>query len=948
MRWYMESAEYYRYNALGRNYSYWSAEYNPQLLRLLPVSRTELNYSNNNMILAEIHLSWNDFSGAWAPEFRYTYSYDEEGKMVAGTSYNWSMDVNGWEYFRSDSIFYTGTGRMSRMLSYSYQPAMQTWMPDMRQDYSYDVNDFLIRLNHYMWIDTSRVWENLRQVIYDNDETGRDTSRIESFWDGAVWRQQYQYVNQFDDAGNHVLEAEYYYDGEVWRGTSKTEYTYDPNNRRTLALNYQWDWYTWDWLMFDRYTLGRDGFGNLTEQTYAIWDTASQIFLYDWQDFYEYDYNVDMKNVAMPYWWGPGFVDETGIGFQDFNNKLVMITEHQWDGKNQNVDEVGRDSLHYSGLLNNPVNDASCNADFTSRLDTRDPLIAYFYDQSDTTVVSWYWMFGDGKTSTRRNPVHKYEKPGTYKVALTTVDQTGFCSNTHIEQIKVGNPPCNAAFTYTVDTLKRVVTLMSGSEGSGLSYFWNFGDGSVAKSINAVHEYDYPGSYPITLTVTNNLGDCMDKYTETIRVGAFTCNADFVVFVDSSTNRVFFRPKQVLRTNKYLWVLGDGTLANTPNYVHTFKSPGHYTAALIVSNPLANCVEKRRETILVGRQSAAGKAGFIYVAGDDNIVRFTNRSLGNELSYHWDFNDGEISKDKDPEHKYVLPGYYTVCLTVTTKDGLRNTHCEKIFAGQDTKNQCLARFDYFLYNEGLSIACKDRSFGYPDQFRWIYSDGWTATTRDVTWHTAEPAYVRIQQVIRNTTTGCRDNAFALVNMGAESRLKASFGYILDESGRKADTYPTDFVGVSLGDAGKLKWDFGDGKYDSTTLNPTHVYTAPGEYHVCLTITNTETGDVDEYCEWITVGPTFNEEIDELAVRIDAYPNPFSDITKIAVTLVENSAIELKLYDMMGRKVRTIARQKVLSGTHIFSLDGRNLENGNYYLILDTKLGRARKLISVIK
>ena len=74
-----------------------------------------------------------------------------------------------------------------------------------------------------------------------------------------------------------------------------------------------------------------------------------------------------------------------------------------------------------------------------------------------------------------------YANPGTYKVVLTTVDESGFCSNTTVQQIKVGSPACNARFSYSVDTINRIVTLTNESEGSNLRYFWEFGDGSVDK-----------------------------------------------------------------------------------------------------------------------------------------------------------------------------------------------------------------------------------------------------------------------------------------------------------------------------------------------------------------------------------------------------------------------------------------------------------------------------------
>ena len=62
-----------------------------------------------------------------------------------------------------------------------------------------------------------------------------------------------------------------------------------------------------------------------------------------------------------------------------------------------------------------------------------------FTDQSmgnDGTVVSWYWNFGDGATSTLKNPTHSYYSAGTYSIELTVTDDLG-TSDTETKSITV-------------------------------------------------------------------------------------------------------------------------------------------------------------------------------------------------------------------------------------------------------------------------------------------------------------------------------------------------------------------------------------------------------------------------------------------------------------------------------------------------------------------------------
>jgi hypothetical protein len=47
------------------------------------------------------------------------------------------------------------------------------------------------------------------------------------------------------------------------------------------------------------------------------------------------------------------------------------------------------------------------------------------YDRRDGIVVGWHWDFGDGNTSTEREPVHVYAEPGRYMITLTVTDNDG-------------------------------------------------------------------------------------------------------------------------------------------------------------------------------------------------------------------------------------------------------------------------------------------------------------------------------------------------------------------------------------------------------------------------------------------------------------------------------------------------------------------------------------------
>jgi hypothetical protein len=64
----------------------------------------------------------------------------------------------------------------------------------------------------------------------------------------------------------------------------------------------------------------------------------------------------------------------------------------------------------------------ACNFEvkFDFRRDTLNPLKVYFTNNTivPSNAAQYLWTFGDGSSSTERNPVHTYAAPGAYKVCL--------------------------------------------------------------------------------------------------------------------------------------------------------------------------------------------------------------------------------------------------------------------------------------------------------------------------------------------------------------------------------------------------------------------------------------------------------------------------------------------------------------------------------------------------
>ncbi|MDW7761281.1 MAG: PKD domain-containing protein [Acidobacteriota bacterium] len=147
------------------------------------------------------------------------------------------------------------------------------------------------------------------------------------------------------------------------------------------------------------------------------------------------------------------------------------------------------------------------------------PLVVHFDassskpSESEGSIISYDWVFGDGKTGSGRTVSHTYRNHGAYKATLTITDDKGRKASNSSHAIEVLAPPV-AAFTATpkkgVAPLSVTFNASESSDPDGWieTYKWDLGDGNhilhQAKTLK--HTYTRGGEIAVRLTVIDNDG----------------------------------------------------------------------------------------------------------------------------------------------------------------------------------------------------------------------------------------------------------------------------------------------------------------------------------------------------------------------------------------------------------------------------------------------------------
>ena len=215
---------------------------------------------------------------------------------------------------------------------------------------------------------------------------------------------------------------------------------------------------------------------------------------------------------------------------------------------------------------------------------------------ADGTIASRRYDFGDGASSTERNPSHTYAEAGQYSVTLRVTDDDGADdTQTHTASPTAPPPapndPPQAEFEVTCQELRcTFVDRSTDRDGTVTGWSWDFGDGSRSSERNPSHTYAAAGRYSVLLVVTDNDG-AADTKTHDANPTAPPIptndppQADFDAHCDHETCTFTDKSKDDDGTVvSWQWSFGDGATSTEQNPVHTYEERGRYDVLLTVTD----------------------------------------------------------------------------------------------------------------------------------------------------------------------------------------------------------------------------------------------------------------------------------------------------------------------------------------------------------------------------
>lgn len=278
-----------------------------------------------------------DTGNNWLANFKTEYNYNAEGLVEEEIHYEWTDSTQTWNYVSKTEFSYNANGGLISETTYFYD---NSWIPDYKREYTFDVNTYLIEEIHSNWSSIQNNWEYAEKTEYDNDNDGKPLEVIKHFWNSGSWGKYYKIESVYDNNENLITYTEYVAGGmSNWLNHQQTIYTYNSDNKLLTASSSYWDTGIETWMLTFLEERSYDGFG--IPASYVCTNINGGFITYIEKTELSYDTEYSYDQLLLP-----NRHLEEAIDLFDF--KLLNYNTFEWNSADSTWDETGKGDLYYS------------------------------------------------------------------------------------------------------------------------------------------------------------------------------------------------------------------------------------------------------------------------------------------------------------------------------------------------------------------------------------------------------------------------------------------------------------------------------------------------------------------------------------------------------------------------------------------------------------------------
>ncbi|HII91403.1 MAG TPA: PKD domain-containing protein [Methanosarcina sp.] len=516
------------------------------------------------------------------------------------------------------------------------------------------------------------------------------------------------------------------------------------------------------------------------------------------------------------------------------------------------------------------------------------PLSVKFTDLSESATLR-NWNFGDGKSSTEKNPVHTYSKAGTYTVNLTVRNDEG--TDSKLGTITVFDasalPPVADFISNVTQGYAPLSVKFTDKSKYATQWEWYFGDGTTSSKQNPTHTYPVAEKYNVTLTVTNVVG----QSTKTGGVVVQSASTTYGYVANGDDNTVSVIDTANNKVTATVPVGSDpSNVAITPDgkkvYVTNLDSDDVSVIDTATNKVIATVPVETWPCGIAGSPDGkkvyvANEGGFISGKSISVINTTTNTVIatmdlgkrplpivitpdGKELYVSYiDSNTLDVIDTATNKVTFTFGGIGSFVNLAITPDG------KKVYAVNSDSYSDVLVIDTFAKKEIARIPVGNSSGGISVNPAGTKVYVANRNSNDVsvidvatnkvtaTVPVVHPGHVEVNPAGTKVYVANVDSNTVSVIDTSTNKVIDAFNVGSDPSGIAFSpalnkVYPVSnftsnvtsgkapltvaFTDKSTGDPTKWKWNFGDGT-NSTKQNPIHKYSKAGNYTVTLTATN---------------------------------------------------------------------------------------------------------------